>query len=245
MGFFLIFPGRLCTGTSQERYCSECSTNSTGIDDFFDLAISLEPTTDKVTLHSFDLMYGMFLGPIRDKRVKMLEIGMGCDSKYGPGASVKVWKRFLNDLELWEADCDGTCVRSHLDDGMLDGIFTLVGDQGDSETLDGWIRQSASSGPFNVIVDDGGHKNNQIFTSFHKLWPTLGRGGLYFIEDMQVCRSPHYEDSLGQNIMVEVIQDWTEQLLISSRFQKKENTRFLKILPLSFANLKLAYSVRA
>jgi len=44
-----------------------------------------------------------------------------------------------------------------------------------------------------VIIDDGGHQNCQIWTSFLKLWPTVKPGGLYFIEDMQVARRPKYK----------------------------------------------------
>jgi hypothetical protein len=57
--------------------------------------------------------------------------------------------------------------------------------------LDRWIKESG--GDFDVIIDDGGHANCQIWTSFLKLWPTLKSGGFYFIEDMQVGRWGMYK----------------------------------------------------
>jgi len=72
-------------------------------------------------------------------------------------------------------------------------LNTLVGDQGNPEVLDGWIEESG--GEFDVIIDDGGHTNCQIWTSFQKLWPTVKRGGLYFIEDMQVAKLETYKKS--------------------------------------------------
>ena len=48
---------------------------------------------------------------------------------------------------------------------------------------------------FDVIIDDGGHTNCQIWTSFQKLWPTVKPGGLYFIEDMQVAKRKMYKTS--------------------------------------------------
>ena len=41
---------------------------------------------------------------------------------------------------------------------------------------------------FDVVVDDGGHMQCQIWTTFLKLWPQMKPGGLYFIEDLQVSR---------------------------------------------------------
>ena len=50
------------------------------------------PVTDKITSHSYETMYSQFLLPLRDgleaagRRLKMLEIGMGCDMARGsPG----------------------------------------------------------------------------------------------------------------------------------------------------------------
>jgi hypothetical protein len=33
-------------------------------------------------------------------KMKMPEIGLGCDMLYGPGASVKLWKEFLPEADL-------------------------------------------------------------------------------------------------------------------------------------------------
>ena len=74
--------------------------------------------------------------------------------------------------------------------GMLDGINTLTGDQGNVTVLDSCIQNSG--GDFDVVIDDGGHTNCQIWTTFLKLWPTVKPGGLYFIEDMHVAKYPEY-----------------------------------------------------
>ena len=74
----------------------------------------------------------------------------------------------------------------------MDGFQTLTGDQGDDKVLDNWIE--ISGGKFDVVIDDGGHQNCQIWHSFMKLWPTVKPGGLYFIEDMQVAKMRVYRN---------------------------------------------------
>ena len=124
----------------------------------------------------------------------MLEIGLGCDMDYGPGASVALYKKLFPKAELWEAEFDAACVKNGIEKGMLDGIKTLTGDQGDPAVLDQWIQQSG--GDFDVIIDDGGHTNCMIWTSFKKLWPpTVKPGGLYFIEDMQFAKNRYFRRS--------------------------------------------------
>ena len=114
--------------------------------------------------------------------MKFFEIGLGCDMGYGPGASVALWKTLIPDAEIWEGEYDAACVEKALTTGSLDGINVLTGDQGDVNVLDDWIRQSG--GDFDVVIDDGGHQNCQIMTTFLKLWPLLRPGGLYFLEGM-------------------------------------------------------------
>ena len=87
------------------------------------------------------------------------------------------------------AEFDAACVEKHRT-GALKDFNVLVGDQGDPLVLDGWIDESGGS--FDVVIDDGGHRDCQIWTSFLKLWPMVKSGGLYFIEDMQVAKWRQY-----------------------------------------------------
>jgi len=155
---------------------------------YYQTALATDPTPDKVTRHSYQTMYGRFLLPYYHQHpaMKMLEIGLGCNMNYGPGASVLLYKTLFPQAELWEAEYVERCVRQYRGSEILQGINVLTGDQGDYATLDKWISQSG--GNFDVVIDDGGHQNCQIWNSFMKLWPEVKPGGLYFIEDMEVAR---------------------------------------------------------
>ena len=76
--------------------------------------------TDKVTTHSYQTMYGMFLVPLyystrsQFRRMKMLEIGLGCDQNYGPGASAKLWRDLFAGEALLAAVGDRDCLHRGL-----------------------------------------------------------------------------------------------------------------------------------
>jgi hypothetical protein len=127
---------------------------------------------------------------------------------------VALWKKLFPQADIWEAEYNDECVAMSKEKGQLDGIHTLVGDQGDNATLDRWIEES-NGADFDIVIDDGGHLDCQVYNSFMKLWPKLKEGGLYFMEDLQVGRMPFFTCD-GYDAMVDVIAQWNEQLLLSS-----------------------------
>jgi len=79
---------------------------------------------------------GLFLWPLRElPSGKMLEIGLGCDQSYGPGASARAWRSWLPNIELWEAEYNGACVEKTRGKMRALGIHPLVGDQANRTTL--------------------------------------------------------------------------------------------------------------
>lgn len=187
---------------------------------FKDTALLFTPVTDKIGYgprdhHRYHNMYGQFLLPFAANMpgMKFLEIGLGCNMKYGAGASVKIWKKLFPKAELWEAEYDKECTELARAKGGLDGINVLVGDQGDFATLDSWIAKSGGS--FDIIIDDGGHHNCQIMNTFEKMWPQLNPGGYYFIEDMHVgvARAGVKSDQCNNIPFHEKILDWQKQLI--------------------------------
>ena len=157
----------------------------------------------------------MFLMPLRHAKhkVRLMEIGLGCDMRYGPGASVALWKQLLPDAELIEAEFDAACVARAKARGHLDGLQVVTGDQGDARTLAAW-KEAIGPERVDIIIDDGGHKNSQITASFDALWPLVREGGVYVIEDMMVGRHPRFEDTGGRDVMADRIASWIDQLLL-------------------------------
>jgi len=169
--------------------------------------------TDKVTTHAYETMYGIFLKQLSRRGAKLFEIGLGCNMGYGPGASMKLWANLLPHAEVHFAEYDGACVDKWVRRHSIRRNDTriVVGDQANDADLERWIRETG--GKFDAVVDDGGHTNMQIMNSFDALWPEVKPGGLYFIEDLQVGREPHYADHCGC-VVAEMLSSWVQQLSI-------------------------------
>jgi hypothetical protein len=62
--------------------------------------------------------------------------------KYGPGASLALWKKVLSesDYDLWFGELNKACTESIA--SQLVGVGVLVGDQGNPAVLSQWISQS-------------------------------------------------------------------------------------------------------
>lgn len=99
---------------------------------------------------------------------KVLEIGVQ------GGGSIKMWEK-LFDAEVHGIDCYD--FREHAGGNR----HVHVGLQGDVGFLE---REIIPHGPFDLIIDDGGHVAVDQVISFRTLWPHVSPGGVYLIEDL-------------------------------------------------------------
>lgn len=143
--------------------------------EFKELAHSLG--IDKETHHYYNL-YGTHLGPIKHRPLNFLEIGLGCTMNYGAGKSLLAWRKYIPNARVSFIEYNAACAEPFR--GQLEHLF--IGDQSDFKFLQTVGEQA---GPFDFIVDDGGHKRAFQINSFLGLWSYLKpNGGVYVIEDM-------------------------------------------------------------
>lgn len=126
--------------------------------------------------HIYHTAYDLFLWPLRGSKVRILEIGLGCDMPHGVGASTNIWRSYFDCPYLVEFEYDGKCLEGFRSE--LDGA--VQGDQGNVEDL----QRAIALGPYHIIVEDGSHKSSHQIISLMTLFPTLPPGGLYFCEDL-------------------------------------------------------------
>ncbi len=78
----------------------------------------------------------------------------------------------------------------------------IVGDQSDPEWLE---RMSEAFGPFDIVIDDGGHSMKQQIVSAETLFPLLNDGGVYIVED---CHTSYWE---GFQDADQTFLDWVRE----------------------------------
>lgn len=144
--------------------------------------------TDKFGYHDYTPNYHALLKHLRDQPIRLLEIGVGGyqDADRG-GESLETWRDYFPKGQITGIDIQ----EKKLDLG--DRVTVLKGSQVDPDFLQMLVREH---GPFDVIIDDGSHKNEHVLTSFELLFPTLVAGGIYVVEDVQTAFFPRFGGSL-------------------------------------------------
>lgn len=111
--------------------------------------------------------------------VKMLEVGIQ------HGGSYRLWSNFFGrELLDWTGlDIDRRCeaLNDRLDE--MQGKV-LIGSQSDPRFLSKVITER---GPFDVVIDDGSHRSDDIIAAFQVLSSAVKPGGFYVIEDVHAC----------------------------------------------------------
>lgn len=128
-------------------------------------------------------VYDHLLAAWQGRKVAFLEIGIY------KGGSIPMWQGFFApDSTLTFLDLDPSCKTLE-----LPGTRVEIGDQADPAFL---AQIGQTHGPFDLIVDDGGHQMHQQVTSFRHLWPRLNDRGLYVVEDTHTSYWPGFGGGL-------------------------------------------------
>jgi len=114
--------------------------------------------------------YAPFLGPLRDRPVRLLEIGVGS------GASLRLWRDYFPNGIVAGLDRETVAI-----DDASSHVRIYRGLQEDVALLD---RIGAEAGPFDVIVDDASHVAEATRVSFwHLARHHLNPRGFFIVED--------------------------------------------------------------
>lgn len=103
---------------------------------------------------------------------RMLEIGVD------RGGSLQMWRKHLPEATIVGLDINPDSARH---DDPQRGIHVRIGDQTDVRFLGAVVDEL---GPFDTVLDDGGHTPKQMIGSFRYLFPRLRPGGVYIVEDV-------------------------------------------------------------
>lgn len=119
--------------------------------------------------HYFDI-YEQHFARFREIGPRFLEIGVQ------RGGSLKLWRDYFGpEAHIVGIDIDPACLGLDGQAGVV-----MIGDQADPDFLAEVVRMH---GPFDIVLDDGGHTALQQITSFAYLYPIMSERGVYLCED--------------------------------------------------------------
>ncbi len=179
------------------------------------LRVALETGTDKVTDHHYNIAYQKYLPSLRESPIKMLEIGLGCDMRYGPGASYHLWLRYFTNpaSSIRFMEYDKKCARA-FSTNISPQVRIFGGDQSKVEDLQQMIDEFGID-QYDFIVDDGGHTMEQQIVSLKFLLKYVKPGGFYFLEDLQTSYHGGYGGGyLKSTTTIEYIKDLIDRFYI-------------------------------
>ncbi len=129
--------------------------------------------TDKLE-HGYTNVYENYFERLRDKRLKILEIGIA------DGKSLLTWSDYFKNSKIIGIDIHKIDTKEKKLD--RDNIEVHQGSQSDENFINEIINKYEN---FDIIIDDGSHLKKDVIKSFHLLFPFLNNEGLYVVEDMQ------------------------------------------------------------
>ena len=169
--------------------------------------------------HHFPI-YDSYFEEIQNKPLRLLEIGVAW------GGSLFTWQQYFPYAFITGIDTNPECQKFE-----KENIKVFIGDQADSTFLK---QVNQQTGPFDIIVDDGGHMMNQQITSFKTLFPLLNDGGFYVIEDIHTSYMEKYQD--GEEKTVDFLRGLVDNLHFWAIEGKKPGYFSLNISFVGFYN---------
>lgn len=137
--------------------------------------------------HNYTTVYSVLLEAFRDRPVKVFELGLGTNnpeipSSMGingrPGASLRAWREYLPDADVYGADIDRTVL---FEEGR---IKTFYCNQLDPMSIaDLWSQPNIRAG-VDIIIEDGLHTFEANTSFLEGSLEHLRPGGIYIVEDI-------------------------------------------------------------
>jgi hypothetical protein len=142
------------------------------------------------SFHNYCRQYEKVMEQYRAQAISFLEIGVF------KGESVKIWREvFPNAKCIVGIDINPDCKQY---ENPSQSIFIEIGDATNPSFLE-YIH--TKYGAFDVILDDGSHRNDHVIRTFEGLFPLMNDNGLFIVEDTITykdngCINPAYPNHL-------------------------------------------------
>ncbi len=171
--------------------------------------IGIKFNTDKSSkCHGFLEFYDKELTPLRNKKIKLLEIGIF------KGASLKTWREYFTTGEIYGADISKDYINQSKN---IPGVHVSYLDQSKKQELVNFFEKN---GPFDIIIDDGSHIISHQKITLEVGLKYLNPKGVFILEDLHTSlpnQGKNYiDESLTALETVINLQDWSAHLLVKN-----------------------------
>ncbi|MEQ9332372.1 class I SAM-dependent methyltransferase [Thalassobaculum sp.] len=140
--------------------------------------------------HYFDV-YERHLARFRGTECRMLEFGVM------DGGSLVMWSEYLGP----KAQIIGVDInpKTKQYDGIRPNVSVMIGNQSSQAVLD----EIALLGPFDIVIDDGGHTARQQISTFNGIYGSVADNGVFVCEDTHTSYWRDFQDAGPDITMVE------------------------------------------
>lgn len=144
--------------------------------------------------NGYSSLYHTLFHHLREEPITMLEIGIGTLipgahssmvgyslEGYKPGGSLRAWRDFFPKGRIIGAD-----VQPDTQFSDEPRIETYLCDSTDPDAVDAFMKTFPEGFKFDLIIDDGDHRDTSMLRTLKNFYAYLKDGGYYVIEDIYI-----------------------------------------------------------
>jgi hypothetical protein len=185
-------------------------------------------STDKGTkypnhsVHGYAPIYDQYLTPLRDKSLRMLEVGICMEGSQG-GHSVRMWNDYFENASIYTFDI--VDMSQHPSIIENDNVFFYQGNQSKREDFSEMYKTFGNK-KFDFILEDGSHVHEHQIISLGHLFKYVKSKGYYILEDMSI--PGHAVCCIRNDETYNVIKNFQETGKINSPYLTQEEKEYLE-----------------
>lgn len=197
--------------------------NKPTLDDLANLYVTDKGTKyPNISVHGYAPIYDQYLTPLRDKSLRMLEVGICMEGSEG-GHSVRMWNDYFEKASIYTFDIvdmsSNPCIIEN------DNVFFYQGDQSNREDFKS-MYETFGNKEFDFILEDGSHVHEHQIISLGHLFKYVKSQGHYILEDMSI--PGHDICCIRNDETYNVIKNFQETGTINSPHLTTEEKEYLE-----------------